>query len=111
MRCPAWQAPCWRRRARAAEAASLRSGLGARRSAADRQQRRWCRQMTYAHSAKESRMVPNRFRSFFVGLAAALAAASIAHSAAAQSEQQKLVTDADKVFSNFERDPQMTWFQ
>jgi len=44
----------------------------------------------------------------------ALAAASFvlfASAAHAQSEQQKLVADADKVLSNFLRDPDMKWLQ
>ena len=44
----------------------------------------------------------------------ALAAASFvlfASAAQAQSEQQKLVADADKVLSNFLRDPDMKWLQ
>jgi SH3 domain-containing YSC84-like protein 1 len=39
----------------------------------------------------------------------ALAFVTSAGTAFAQSEQQKLVNDADKTFSNFVRDPDMTW--
>ena len=55
-------------------------------------------------------MLNNRFRSaFFVVVAAA--ATSIAPLAYAQSEQQKLVAAAETTFSNFIRDPEMTWLQ
>ena len=40
---------------------------------------------------------------------AALALAPLTVSA--QSEQQKLVNDADTTFNNFIRDPDMTWLQ
>ena len=45
----------------------------------------------------------------FAVCAASLAAVSPA--ALAQSEQQKLVNEALTTFNNFERDPNMTWFQ
>jgi lipid-binding SYLF domain-containing protein len=56
-------------------------------------------------------MTLTRIRSLLVGLAAALAATVFAGGASAQSEQQKLVQSADATFSNFERDPEMSWFQ
>ena len=42
---------------------------------------------------------------------AAAALALVAPAAQAQSEQQKLITDAEKVLSNFLRDPDMGWLQ
>ena len=51
---------------------------------------------------------------FFRGATFALAAAAfalLASAAQAQSEQQKLVTDSEKVLSNFLRDPDMGWLQ
>ena len=56
-------------------------------------------------------MLSNRFRSAFFVLAAAAAAAPVAPVAYAQSEQQKLVAAAETTFSNFIRDPEMTWLQ
>jgi lipid-binding SYLF domain-containing protein len=55
-------------------------------------------------------MIRNRFSSSLLVLAAA-AATAIAPTAYAQSDQQKLVSAAETTFSNFERDPDMTWFQ
>jgi len=47
-----------------------------------------------------------------VVVAAAAAASGVAGAAAdAQSEQQELVTKAESTFSNFMRDPDMTWLQ
>ena len=51
---------------------------------------------------------------FLRGAAIALAAALfalVASAAQAQSEQQKLIADAEKVLSNFLRDPDMGWLQ
>lgn len=56
-------------------------------------------------------MIRTFFRSALVALATAVATAAIAPLAYAQSEQQKLVAAADTTFSNFVRDPDMTWFQ
>jgi lipid-binding SYLF domain-containing protein len=62
-----------------------------------------------ANLAKEKFMIRTLFRST---LAVVLtAAAAIAAPAYAQSEQQKLVGAAETTFSNFVRDPDMTWFQ
>ena len=55
-------------------------------------------------------MLHHAYRSIFVALAVA-AAALIAPVAHAQSEQQQLVVAAEKTFSNFLRDPEMTWLQ
>jgi lipid-binding SYLF domain-containing protein len=55
-------------------------------------------------------MIRNRFSSSLLILAAA-AATAIAPAAYAQSDQQKLVAAAETTFNNFERDPDMTWFQ
>ena len=55
-------------------------------------------------------MLHHGFRPIFVALAAA-AAILIAPVAHAQSEQQQLVVAAEKTFSNFLRDPEMTWLQ
>ncbi len=55
-------------------------------------------------------MIRNRFSSSLLVLAAA-AATAIAPAAYAQSDQQKLVASAETTFNNFERDPDMTWFQ
>jgi len=52
--------------------------------------------------------------SFRVAALAVVATASLAFAAApaiAQSEQQKLVNQADTTLSNFLRDPEMTWLQ
>jgi len=43
--------------------------------------------------------------------AVAVAAVAAAPLASAQADQQKLISEAQKTFSNFERDPDMTWFQ
>jgi lipid-binding SYLF domain-containing protein len=51
---------------------------------------------------------------FFRGATFALAAAAfalVAPAAQAQSEQQKLIADSEKVLSNFLRDPDMGWLQ
>ena len=53
-------------------------------------------------------------KQFFRNAGIALAAASFAlfaSAAQAQSEQQKLIADAEKVLSNFLRDPDMGWLQ
>jgi lipid-binding SYLF domain-containing protein len=51
------------------------------------------------------------FRNVGIVLAAAASLALFAPAAQAQSEQQKLVADAEKVLSNFLRDPDMGWLQ
>jgi len=51
------------------------------------------------------------FRNVGVVLAAAASLALFAPAAQAQSEQQKLVADAEKELSNFLRDPDMGWLQ
>ena len=47
----------------------------------------------------------------WIGLVALASLAAAAGSAYAQSEQDQLVRDAQTTFSNFVRDPDMTWFQ
>jgi lipid-binding SYLF domain-containing protein len=56
-------------------------------------------------------MIRPLFRSSLVAMTVAVAAVATAPLAFAQAEQQKLVAAAEKTFSNFERDPDMTWFQ
>ncbi len=56
-------------------------------------------------------MIRSLFRSTFAVVVTAVAAAAIALPAYAQSEQQKLIGAAETTFSNFVRDPDMTWFQ
>ena len=56
-------------------------------------------------------MIRSLFRSTLVAMVVGVAAAAIAPLALAQSEQQKLVDAADTSFSNFVRDPDMTWIQ
>jgi len=56
-------------------------------------------------------MTRSLLRSTFVAVATVAAALAIAPAAYAQSDQQKLVAAAETTFSNFERDPDMTWFQ
>ena len=51
------------------------------------------------------------FRNVGIVLAAAASLALFAPAAQAQSEQQKLVADAEKELSNFLRDPDMGWLQ
>jgi lipid-binding SYLF domain-containing protein len=46
-----------------------------------------------------------------IALAAVASLALFAPAAQAQTEQQKLIADAEKVLSNFLRDPDMTWLQ
>ena len=55
-------------------------------------------------------MTRTLFRSTFIAAVTAVAVTAVAP-AYAQSEQQKLVDAADTTFSNFVRDPDMTWFQ
>jgi lipid-binding SYLF domain-containing protein len=55
-------------------------------------------------------MIRNLFRAPLLA-AMAVAAAVVAPLAYAQSDQQKLVAAAETTFSNFVRDPDMTWFQ
>ncbi len=56
-------------------------------------------------------MIRSLFRSTVVALATAVAATAFAPLALAQTDQQKLVAAAETTFSNFVRDPDMTWFQ
>lgn len=56
-------------------------------------------------------MTHSLFRSTVVAVVTSVAAVAVAPVAYAQSEQQKLVGAADTTFSNFVRDPDMTWFQ
>ena len=56
-------------------------------------------------------MIRSLFRSTVVALATAVAATAFAPLALAQTDQQKLVAAAEATFSNFVRDPDMTWFQ
>ena len=46
-----------------------------------------------------------------IAVAAVASLALFAPAAQAQTEQQKLIADAEKVLSNFLRDPDMTWLQ
>ena len=46
-----------------------------------------------------------------IAFAAVASLALFAPAAHAQTEQQKLIADAEKVLSNFLRDPDMTWLQ
>ena len=55
-------------------------------------------------------MTRTLFRSTFIAAVTAVAATAIAP-AYAQSEQQQLVASAQTTFSNFVRDPDMTWIQ
>jgi len=50
-------------------------------------------------------------RSTLAVAAVAVAAVVAAPLASAQADQQALISSAQKTFSNFERDPDMTWFQ
>ena len=56
-------------------------------------------------------MLKRFFRNAGVALAAVASLALFAPAAQAQSEQQKLIADAEKVLSNFLRDPDMGWLQ
>ena len=56
-------------------------------------------------------MLKRFLRNVGVALAAFASLALFAPAAQAQSEQQKLIADAEKVLSNFLRDPDMTWLQ
>jgi lipid-binding SYLF domain-containing protein len=56
-------------------------------------------------------MIRSLFRSTVVAAVAAVAVAAFAPAAVAQTDQQKLVNAAETSFSNFLRDPDMTWFQ
>ena len=56
-------------------------------------------------------MLFTKFRSTAVALVAAAGFVALAPAAHAQSEQQALVNEAAKTFSNFVRDPDMTWIQ
>jgi len=64
-----------------------------------------------AFHVKEHVMIRSLFRSTVVALATAVAATAFAPLALAQTDQQKLVNAAEATFSNFVRDPDMTWFQ
>ena len=55
-------------------------------------------------------MTRTLFRSTFIAAVTAVAVTAVAP-AYAQSDQQKLVDAADVTFTNFVRDPDMTWFQ
>ena len=56
-------------------------------------------------------MIRTLFRSTLIAIATAFAALAVAPVALAQTDQQKLVDSADASFSNFLRDPDMTWIQ
>ena len=56
-------------------------------------------------------MLKRLIRNAGVALATAASLALFAPAVQAQSEQQKLIADAEKVLSNFLRDPDMTWLQ
>jgi lipid-binding SYLF domain-containing protein len=56
-------------------------------------------------------MLNRIFRVVAIAFAAVASCALFAPAAQAQTEQQKLIADAEKVLSNFLRDPDMTWLQ
>lgn len=56
-------------------------------------------------------MLKQFLRNAGVAVAAVVSLAMFAPAAQAQTEQQKLIADAEKVLSNFLRDPDMTWLQ
>ena len=56
-------------------------------------------------------MVDSLFRSTFAAALTAVALTALAPAAYAQADQQKLVDQSTTTFSNFVRDPDMTWFQ
>jgi SH3 domain-containing YSC84-like protein 1 len=56
-------------------------------------------------------MVRSLFRSTLAATVAAVTLIAVAPAAHAQAEQQKLVDQSAATFSNFVRDPDMTWFQ
>ena len=56
-------------------------------------------------------MLKRLFRTAGAALLAAASLALFASTAQAQTEQQKLIADAEKVLSNFLRDPDMGWLQ
>jgi lipid-binding SYLF domain-containing protein len=56
-------------------------------------------------------MLKRFLRNAGVALAAVASLTLFAPAAQAQTEQQKLIADAEKVLSNFLRDPDMTWLQ
>jgi len=56
-------------------------------------------------------MLKQFLRNAGVAVAAVVSLALFAPAAQAQTEQQKLIADAEKVLSNFLRDPDMTWLQ
>ena len=56
-------------------------------------------------------MLKRFFRNAGVALVAAASLALFTSAAQAQSEQQKLIADAEKVLSNFLRDPDMGYLQ
>jgi lipid-binding SYLF domain-containing protein len=56
-------------------------------------------------------MVRSSFRSMFAVVVTAVALTALAPAAHAQADQQKLVDQSTTTFSNFVRDPDMTWFQ
>jgi lipid-binding SYLF domain-containing protein len=60
---------------------------------------------------KEKFMKHTLYRSTLVAALMAVAALAFAPVASAQSEQQKLVGAAETTFSNFVRDPDMTWIK
>src|SRR4030095_8877298 len=64
-----------------------------------------------AAHGEEPFMIQTYKRIAAFALAAVASVGLLASPAHAQSEQQKLVTDATKTLSNFLRDPDMTWLQ
>jgi lipid-binding SYLF domain-containing protein len=56
-------------------------------------------------------MLKRTLRNAGIALAAVASLTLFAPAAQAQTEQQKLIADAEKVLSNFLRDPDMTWLQ
>ena len=56
-------------------------------------------------------MLKQFLRNAGVAVAAVVSLALFAPAAQAQTEQQKLIADAEKVLSNFLRDPDMSWLQ
>jgi lipid-binding SYLF domain-containing protein len=58
-----------------------------------------------------TRTIPTRNAARWIGLVDLASLATATAPAFAQSEQDQLVRDAQTTFSNFVRDPDMTWFQ
>jgi hypothetical protein len=61
--------------------------------------------------SRRTYMLKQFLRNAGVAVAAVVSLAMFAPAAQAQTEQQKLIADAEKVLSNFLRDPDMSWLQ